>query len=499
MANPESKEESLLLLPWLIDHLERETFEGLRWSDKDSKIFYVYWMHKAADPWTRKQVEVCEAWAKYKGNKKENPRDIKANFRCALRSKKELKLVQKTKDRLFWKIIDTGTEADKNNSKRSVPTSSSSSSSSDEGDAGIATFGSNEVCRSSKKRKYTKAPVSRPKQSRRGRKKSIEKDITLSFSEIRTHHDSSASSSQMSSSMPVSNEKVDHRLTPFQAIPLIPEIQSMSPFCAKLPSADIQPASPITDVQRMSPAQVTPSIADRTSPFQTIPSAHELQEMSCVELQSSPFLDEQRIMSPRISPLPNSDIQTMMDFQSPPSLCSTINLEQLSTITSSSYLLGEQRLGKPLPSFTTFNHQNRLTPPKQSKDISAYGEDLTLQEERCSWKSTTDASQFYQNAKQQDRRLPFIYMSNSPSANEEQLVPSTSPMNLNLYFDNNNFHSPAKNFQENMLYSPLYEPSFELLSDSPMPSQDSQYVENSDAILEEFYNFSSLFTEYVDS
>ncbi|XP_054710069.1 interferon regulatory factor 8-like [Uloborus diversus] len=100
-----------LLMSWLIRMLDEERLEGLRWEDKPRRKFRIAWTHRSAEKWSEKDVEVQKAWAIHKGNnidlslldkKGTDPatlkaksnilKKIKATFRCALNSKKELHL-----------------------------------------------------------------------------------------------------------------------------------------------------------------------------------------------------------------------------------------------------------------------------------------------------------------------------------------------------------------------------------------------------------------------
>ncbi|KAM9311586.1 interferon regulatory factor 1 [Gastrophryne carolinensis] len=91
---------------WLEKQLESENIPGVRWLNKDEKIFQIPWKHGARHGWElEKDACLFQRWAihtgRYKvGEKKPDPKTWKANFRCAMNSLPDIKEV---KDRSICK------------------------------------------------------------------------------------------------------------------------------------------------------------------------------------------------------------------------------------------------------------------------------------------------------------------------------------------------------------------------------------------------------------
>ncbi|XP_028277839.1 interferon regulatory factor 1b [Parambassis ranga] len=76
--------------PWLEQMIESNTITGLKWMDKEAKIFSVPWKHAARHGWElNKDACLFKAWAMHTGKYTEgqnDPKTWKANFRCAMNS-----------------------------------------------------------------------------------------------------------------------------------------------------------------------------------------------------------------------------------------------------------------------------------------------------------------------------------------------------------------------------------------------------------------------------
>ncbi|KAK7899417.1 hypothetical protein WMY93_020270 [Mugilogobius chulae] len=78
--------------PWLEAQIDSSQIPGLKWVDKEERIFQVPWLHGAHQNWDmEKDAPLFMRWAihtgKYHpGEERPNPRMWKTNFRCALNS-----------------------------------------------------------------------------------------------------------------------------------------------------------------------------------------------------------------------------------------------------------------------------------------------------------------------------------------------------------------------------------------------------------------------------
>ncbi|KAL4618246.1 interferon regulatory factor 2-like isoform X1 [Arapaima gigas] len=103
--------ERMRMRPWLEEQINSDQIPGLKWVDKEKKIFQIPWMHAARHGWdVEKDAPLFRKWAIHTGSKyqpgldKPDPKTWKANFRCAMNS---LPDIEEVKD----KSIKKGTNA----------------------------------------------------------------------------------------------------------------------------------------------------------------------------------------------------------------------------------------------------------------------------------------------------------------------------------------------------------------------------------------------------
>uniref|UniRef100_A0A8C4H4D7 Interferon regulatory factor 2b n=1 Tax=Dicentrarchus labrax TaxID=13489 RepID=A0A8C4H4D7_DICLA len=96
--------------PWLEEQINSCQIPGLKWVNKEKRIFQIPWMHAARHGWDlEKDAPLFMRWAihtgKYQpGTDRPDPKTWKANFRCAMNS---LPDIEEVKD----KSIKKGTNA----------------------------------------------------------------------------------------------------------------------------------------------------------------------------------------------------------------------------------------------------------------------------------------------------------------------------------------------------------------------------------------------------
>ncbi|XP_048826717.1 interferon regulatory factor 2-like [Brienomyrus brachyistius] len=102
--------ERMRMRPWLEEQINSSKIPGLKWVNREKKIFQIPWMHAARHGWDmEKDAPLFRNWAihtgKYQpGVDKADPKTWKANFRCAMNS---LPDIEEVKD----KSIKKGTNA----------------------------------------------------------------------------------------------------------------------------------------------------------------------------------------------------------------------------------------------------------------------------------------------------------------------------------------------------------------------------------------------------
>lgn len=102
--------ERMRMRPWLEEQINSCLIPGLKWVNREKRIFQIPWMHAARHGWDlEKDAPLFKNWAihtgKYQqGADKPDPKTWKANFRCAMNS---LPDIEEVKD----KSIKKGTNA----------------------------------------------------------------------------------------------------------------------------------------------------------------------------------------------------------------------------------------------------------------------------------------------------------------------------------------------------------------------------------------------------
>ncbi|XP_029440085.1 interferon regulatory factor 2 [Rhinatrema bivittatum] len=84
--------ERMRMRPWLEEQIEGNAIPGLKWLNKEQKIFQIPWMHAARHGWdVERDAPLFKNWAIHTGKfqpgvDKPDPKTWKANFRCAMNS-----------------------------------------------------------------------------------------------------------------------------------------------------------------------------------------------------------------------------------------------------------------------------------------------------------------------------------------------------------------------------------------------------------------------------
>ncbi|XP_003469157.1 interferon regulatory factor 2 [Cavia porcellus] len=92
--------ERMRMRPWLEEQINSNTIPGLRWINKEKKIFQIPWMHAARHGWdVEKDAPLFRNWAIHTGKHqpgvdKPDPKTWKANFRCAMNSLPDIEEVK---------------------------------------------------------------------------------------------------------------------------------------------------------------------------------------------------------------------------------------------------------------------------------------------------------------------------------------------------------------------------------------------------------------------
>ncbi|XP_073197881.1 interferon regulatory factor 2 isoform X4 [Lepidochelys kempii] len=92
--------ERMRMRPWLEDQINSNTIPGLKWLNKEKKIFQIPWMHAARHGWdVEKDAPLFRNWAIHTGKfqpgvDKPDPKTWKANFRCAMNSLPDIEEVK---------------------------------------------------------------------------------------------------------------------------------------------------------------------------------------------------------------------------------------------------------------------------------------------------------------------------------------------------------------------------------------------------------------------
>ncbi|KAM4810190.1 interferon regulatory factor 2 [Rhinophrynus dorsalis] len=92
--------ERMRMRPWLEEQINGECIPGLKWLNKEKKIFQIPWMHAARHGWDLdKDAPLFRNWAIHTGKyqpdiDKPDPKTWKANFRCAMNSLPDIEEVK---------------------------------------------------------------------------------------------------------------------------------------------------------------------------------------------------------------------------------------------------------------------------------------------------------------------------------------------------------------------------------------------------------------------
>ncbi|MEE6460845.1 hypothetical protein FKM82_001120 [Ascaphus truei] len=92
--------ERMRMRPWLEEQINGDTIPGLKWLNKEMKIFQIPWMHAARHGWdVDKDASLFRNWAVHTGKyqfgvDKPDPKTWKANFRCAMNSLPDIEEVK---------------------------------------------------------------------------------------------------------------------------------------------------------------------------------------------------------------------------------------------------------------------------------------------------------------------------------------------------------------------------------------------------------------------
>nr|XP_033799238.1 interferon regulatory factor 2 isoform X3 [Geotrypetes seraphini] len=92
--------ERMRMRPWLEEQIDGNAIPGLKWLNKEQKIFQIPWMHAARHGWdVEKDAPLFKNWAIHTGKfqpgvDKPDPKTWKANFRCAMNSLPDIEEVK---------------------------------------------------------------------------------------------------------------------------------------------------------------------------------------------------------------------------------------------------------------------------------------------------------------------------------------------------------------------------------------------------------------------
>ncbi|XP_072371965.1 interferon regulatory factor 2 isoform X1 [Scyliorhinus torazame] len=92
--------ERMRMRPWLEEQINSNKIVGLKWLNKEKKIFQIPWMHAARHGWdVEKDAPLFKNWAVHTGKyhhgvDKPDPKTWKANFRCAMNSLPDIEEVK---------------------------------------------------------------------------------------------------------------------------------------------------------------------------------------------------------------------------------------------------------------------------------------------------------------------------------------------------------------------------------------------------------------------
>ncbi|TRY89811.1 hypothetical protein DNTS_018561 [Danionella cerebrum] len=123
--------ERMRMRPWLEEQINSCKIPGLKWVNKEKRIFQIPWMHAARHGWdVEKDAPLFRNWAihtgKYQPGDKPDPKTWKANFRCAMNSLPDIvevkdKSIKKgTNAFRVYKILSASERLTKRGKKRGI-------------------------------------------------------------------------------------------------------------------------------------------------------------------------------------------------------------------------------------------------------------------------------------------------------------------------------------------------------------------------------------------
>ncbi|XP_078117202.1 interferon regulatory factor 2-like isoform X3 [Sander vitreus] len=92
--------ERMRMRPWLEEQIDSCQIPGLKWVNKEKRIFQIPWMHAARHGWDlEKDAPLFMRWAIHTGKytagiDRPDPKTWKANFRCAMNSLPDIEEVK---------------------------------------------------------------------------------------------------------------------------------------------------------------------------------------------------------------------------------------------------------------------------------------------------------------------------------------------------------------------------------------------------------------------
>ncbi|KAJ8335891.1 hypothetical protein SKAU_G00392330 [Synaphobranchus kaupii] len=92
--------ERMRMRPWLEEQIDHGLIPGLKWVNREKRIFQIPWMHAARHGWdVEKDAPLFRNWAIHTGKfqpgvDKADPKTWKANFRCAMNSLPDIEEVK---------------------------------------------------------------------------------------------------------------------------------------------------------------------------------------------------------------------------------------------------------------------------------------------------------------------------------------------------------------------------------------------------------------------
>lgn len=123
--------ERMRMRPWLEEQINSCQIPGLKWVNKEKRIFQIPWMHAARHGWdVEKDAPLFRNWAihtgKYQPGDKPDPKTWKANFRCAMNSLPDIEEVKDKSNKKgtnafrVYKMLSASEKQSKRGKKRAI-------------------------------------------------------------------------------------------------------------------------------------------------------------------------------------------------------------------------------------------------------------------------------------------------------------------------------------------------------------------------------------------